>query len=218
MSDDSEIIPLFPLNTVLLPGIALPLYIFEDRYKLMISTCLSTTGRFGVVLIATGSEVGGPAVPYQVGTTARIVGVEQLAGGRMNIVTLGERRFRIIEPIGGMPYQRARVVYWPDEPGGCDLAELAAQVRGALDRFLSAGSAEATDVISRLPGDPADLANVIAASLPIDLAERQALLEAPGTCARLRRIVEILVDEAAMLRATGAVRFITSRPAPFSPN
>src|SRR4051812_6177391 len=187
MPDEPEIIPLFPLNTVLLPGIALPLHIFEERYKQMVGTCILTSGYFGVVLIATGQEVGEAAVPYQVGTTAKIIGVERQTDGRMNIVCVGQHRFRILEEIGGMPYQQARVEFWPDEPADCDVVALAAAARDALRAFLSVDESGADDAVAKLPENPLDLANVMAASLPVDLAERQALLEEPSTCARLRR-------------------------------
>jgi Lon protease-like protein len=218
MTDDVETIPLFPLNTVLLPGVALPLHIFEPRYKTLIADCLQRDPRFGVVLIAEGQEVGGPARPYAVGTTARIVSVDQLDNGRMNIVTLGERRFRILDAVGGKPYLQARVRYWPDEPDTCDLVALAAQARQALQDLLAAGRAEPDLAVEQLPSEPAQLCNVIASGLPVDPATRQALLEEPSLCARLLRAVQTLSGEAEMLRATGAVRFIASRPSTFSPN
>ena len=67
-----ELLPLFPLNTVLFPNMVLPLHVFEERYKLMINTCLAQDKPFGVVLIYSGTEAGGPAVPHSVGTVARI--------------------------------------------------------------------------------------------------------------------------------------------------
>src|SRR6476646_8248404 len=74
-------IPLFPLSTVLFPGGTLPLHIFEERYKLMISECMERQAPFEVALIKSGSEVGGPAEPHGVGTTARISRVQELEGG-----------------------------------------------------------------------------------------------------------------------------------------
>jgi Lon protease-like protein len=219
VTDSIELIPLFPLNTVLLPGVALPLHIFEERYKAMVSRCVLGGGRFGVVLISAGQEVGGPAVPYGVGTTARIVEIDKLDNGRLNLVCVGERRFRIVEHVEGQPYQQARVEYWPDQPEpDCDVEELAAATRNALRQFLSLGREDPGDALERLPSSAVDLANVIAASLPLDLPERQALLEKPGICARLRRISALLLEETGMLRALGAVRYIVARPSAFSSN
>src|ERR1700757_4702903 len=90
-------LPLFPLNTVLFPGMALPLRIFEPRYRLMIEECLTSGGSFGVALISSGREVGDPAVPHRVGTSARIAGAERLSDGRLNIEVVGQERFHILD-------------------------------------------------------------------------------------------------------------------------
>ena len=108
-------IPLFPLNTVLFPGARLPLNIFEDRYKLMLKQCLEGPSQFGVVLISKGNEVGGAAEPYEVGTTARILAVEETEDGRYLIEVEGETRFLIEEQLHRYPYIRARVVPLPYE-------------------------------------------------------------------------------------------------------
>ena len=82
---------LFPLNTVLFPKMPLPLHIFEERYKLMITECMEADEPFGVVLIEEGSKAFGPlAQPHAVGCTARVVQVESLEDGRMNIITIGQ--------------------------------------------------------------------------------------------------------------------------------
>src|SRR6185503_19425073 len=88
---------LFPLNTVLFPGMRMPLHIFEERYRLMIRECIEQDAPFGVLLIREGEETGGSAVPHGVGTTARITQVEYLDDGRMNIFTIGQERFRLSE-------------------------------------------------------------------------------------------------------------------------
>src|SRR5690242_121607 len=90
-------LPLFPLHTVLFPGMSLPLHIFEPRYRTMINECLSSGAPFGIVLISSGREVGEPAVPHTVGTTAHISGAERLPDGRLNIEVVGQQRFQIIE-------------------------------------------------------------------------------------------------------------------------
>src|SRR5438128_2047759 len=87
---------LFPLNTVLFPGMRMPLHIFEERYKIMVRECMEEDAPFGIVLIRSGVEVGGGAVPHSLGTTARIMQVEYLDEGRLNLFAIGERRFRII--------------------------------------------------------------------------------------------------------------------------
>ncbi len=77
MEQGNRILPLFPLSAVLFPDAAIPLRIFEDRYKLMLQRCLESDSEFGVVLIKSGFEVGGPAETYSVGTVARIFDVER---------------------------------------------------------------------------------------------------------------------------------------------
>ena len=112
-----EELRLFPLNVVLLPGMTMPLRIFEERYKLMIGECLEAGVPFGVLLIKDGMEVGGPATPHEVGTTARITEVEKLEEGRMNLSTVGERRFLVVETMDATPYLKGRVRYLTEEMG-----------------------------------------------------------------------------------------------------
>ena len=83
----------------------------------MIGECLEQEAPFGVVLIQEGQAVGGPATPYRVGTTARITQVERQEDGRMNLSTLGERRFRIVETLQDSPYLKGKVEYIPEETG-----------------------------------------------------------------------------------------------------
>jgi Lon protease-like protein len=89
-------LPLFPLHAVLFPGVALPLHIFEERYRSMVGRCIAAGEPFGVVLIRDGREVGdAPVSLAQVGTTAIIRQAGRYPDGRMDIVTVGGRRFRI---------------------------------------------------------------------------------------------------------------------------
>jgi len=91
-------IPLFPLHTVLFPGVALPLHIFEERYRLMIARCLETQSPFGVVLIRDGREVGGGQLSIAgVGTFAAIRESEKLPDGRYEILAVGVGRFAVRE-------------------------------------------------------------------------------------------------------------------------
>src|SRR5689334_13779958 len=91
-------LPLFPLHSVLFPGVALPLHIFEGRYRSMVGHCISAGEPFGVVLIRDGLEVGdAPVSLAEIGTTAIIRQAGRYPDGRMDIVTVGGRRFRIEE-------------------------------------------------------------------------------------------------------------------------
>ncbi|MFN8619923.1 MAG: LON peptidase substrate-binding domain-containing protein [Chloroflexota bacterium] len=112
-------LPLFPLHSVLCPGIALPLHIFEPRYRRMIGECLETGSPFGVVLIRDGREVG-PLAGHiaDVGTTAVIRQAGRYPDGRLDIVTVGERRFRIESVDSTSAAHLIGTVEWLDEPLG----------------------------------------------------------------------------------------------------
>jgi Lon protease-like protein len=112
-------LPLFPLHTVLCPGVALPLHVFEPRYRALVSTCLATGAPFGVVLIRAGREVGGGSTSIAtVGTTAEIREAEALEDGRYRILAVGTHRFRIDSvTVGREPYLLGEVELI-DEPVG----------------------------------------------------------------------------------------------------
>ncbi len=102
-------IPLFPLGLVLLPEMVLPLHIFEERYKKMIGQCLDQNQEFGIVYFD-GTRI------QEAGCTARILRVlKRYDDGRMDIVTKGEKRFRIMNVSDTEAYLQARIVYFSDE-------------------------------------------------------------------------------------------------------
>ena len=141
----AQTVPIFPLNTVLFPGSALPLRIFEVRYVDMAKDCLKRDEPFGVCLIQEGEEVGVPAVPERVGCLARIAQCDVEELGIIKVRAVGLERFRIVssevnkqglivgevEPLAVEPPP-------PDAPG---LAECAAFLQKAIlgigmDRFV----------------------------------------------------------------------------------
>src|SRR3978361_912156 len=89
--------PMFPLGCVLVPSMMLPLRIFEPRYQEMVRACVASNGEFGVVLIARGSEVGGGAGRYDIGTAAQIMGLQPRTDGGFHISALGMRRIMVEE-------------------------------------------------------------------------------------------------------------------------
>jgi Lon protease-like protein len=195
-------IPLFPLHTVLFPGQVLPLHIFEPRYRAMIAECLRAGRPFGVVLIKTGREVGEAAVPAAVGTTARIAQVATLPDGRMDILTVGESRFRIHQVHTERSYMEATATIsrWPDEQAD-DLQPLAANVLALLGDFIEDQStAENRDALEQLPKSPLLVATAAAAVPSIPLYERQRLLELPTLRDVLVRETALLMQERALLR------------------
>jgi Lon protease-like protein len=185
-------LPLFPLNVVLFPGMRLPLHIFEERYKLMIGTCMVTDQTFGVALIQSGSEVGGPAEIYPVGTTARIVEIDRLPEGRMNLVAVGVNRFRVVEWLEGEPYAMGRVELLPDRAASVPEG-LAERVEQKFRLYLqSRGMSEAQAKAVRLPAEPLALSYFVAAILKAPARQRQLMLEDESVAARLRRELAIL--------------------------
>ncbi len=106
---------LFPLRTVLFPGMDLQLQVFEDRYRTLVAECLEAGEPFGVVLIREGPEVGGRAVPHQVGCTARITRVAPTRDGRLSLHGVGVRRFRVVQLHDDQPYLGADVEFPVDE-------------------------------------------------------------------------------------------------------
>ncbi len=112
-------LPLFPLSSVLCPGIALPLHIFEDRYRSLVRHCLETTSPFGVVLIRQGREVGTGAISFTgIGTIAEIRDAGSYDDGRYDLLVVGTRRFEIREVLAGRrPYLVAEVDVLDEDMG-----------------------------------------------------------------------------------------------------
>lgn len=189
---------LFPLQTVLFPGMRMPLHIFEERYKIMVRECIEEDAPFGVVLIRSGAEVGGGAIPHDIGATARILQVEYLPEGRMNLLTIGEQRFRIIAVNTTSPYLRAEV-----EPleqsrlADAAPAELIARSGEIFGEYLRTHMALGGQWLRgvQLPADLAEASDYIAARLDVPAPQKQELLEQLSPEARLARAMELIAGE-----------------------
>ncbi|MEB3328481.1 MAG: LON peptidase substrate-binding domain-containing protein [Candidatus Sericytochromatia bacterium] len=195
---EPRLLPLFPLNVVLFPGMVLPLRIFEPRYRLMVRRCLAADKQFGVVLIEDGEEVGAPATPRQVGTVAEISGHEILPDGQIMIVSVGVRRFRLLERVEGEPYQQGRVELIEEgDPAAPVDARLVSEATEALESYLK-GLAAVSNLAVSLPDEalsPIDLSYLMAASLQVDNGRKQALLEVVPVDERLVRVLAAVRDE-----------------------
>jgi uncharacterized protein len=214
-----ETLPLFPLNTVLFPGVPLPLHIFEERYKQMVGYCLTEDVPFGVVLIESGSEVGGPAVPHRVGTSARITRVARLEDGRLNLISAGERRFRILRVRADRPYLVGEIEWLGEADVEAAPAELVERVRLGLsqylDRLFELMDEERDEV--ELPNQAERLSFVTAAVLQVGLAEKQALLEAPTAAARLQAEVALLERQAEVQKTLRQLKPALGTATPIDP-
>lgn len=197
-------IPLFPLNTVLFPGMPINLHIFEPRYKLLIEECLQNHQPFGVALIREGVEAGGPlATPYPVGCTARITQVERLDDGRMNILVIGEERFQIHALSHDKPYLMGTVETIP--LGGSDsqaVQHAARRLRPWVERYLAILSRAAEQIQfdpQQLPEDPVSLAYLAAALVQIPTDQKQVLLATDSTLRFMDAIRTIYRREVALI-------------------
>lgn len=194
----TSVLPMFPLGSVLLPAMVLPLHVFEERYRALVEQCLEGSSEFGVVLIERGSEVGGGDVRSDVGTVARIVEVGSFADGRYALVAVGTRRIRVRDWLEDDPFPRAVVEDWPDPPPAPDLSERMDPVLASLRRVLALAAELGDDVVPatlELDEDPvlALVGAVVAA--PVGPADRQRLLTAPDLDARLRVLGALLAEE-----------------------
>ena len=202
MSTDTLELPLFPLNVVLFPGAALPLHIFEPRYRQMIKDCQRTEQPFGIVLAKTNS-VYLHEEPYAIGTIAEICNLNRLADGSYDLIALGARRFHILSQHNELPYLSAVVEYYDDEPAPADtLTPLADQVRHLFDTYLNMllDALDEKDVVAHLPSSPENLSHFIGHFLEIDDAEKQKYLELTSTQQRLQSEMTILRREIPFLR------------------
>jgi uncharacterized protein len=221
----SETLPLFPLGTVLFPGLVLPLHIFEDRYRQLVADLQAgpEPRRFGVIAIREGRETGiaGVSALYDVGCTATLRQVEQYEDGRFDLVTVGTDRFRLLELNDSRPYLRGVVEILAEETGDEAAAGLAVPVvqegfRGYLDALAQRGASRVS--VSELPDEPDLLSYIVAASVIVDLPDKQALLAEPDAARRLAAERTLLSRETAMLRRLTSTPAPDLRYSPYNPN
>jgi Lon protease-like protein len=230
-------LPVFPLGTVLFPGLVLPLHIFEERYRELVRHLVGLPDgvprEFGVVAIRSGWEVQPAAGPadrtptsadvdlYEVGCTAEVRQVTELPDGRFDLVTVGRRRFRITAlDEGSAPYLNAEVEWLPEPDGAEDVADLLApRVLAVFRQYLGLIRADSGEISEQLPEDPTVLSHLVAATAALTVADRQRLLAIPGTAGRLRAELRLLSRESTLLRRVRAVPVpLPELAVPSSPN
>ncbi len=214
---------MFPLGTVLFPGLVLPLHIFEERYRALVRHLVGrpegAPREFGVVAIQAGWEVapagppgrsglaGGEITLHEVGCTAELRQVTELADGGFDIVTVGRRRFRIAEiDDDAEPYLTAEVEWLPEPAGPDEVADvLAARVISVFRHYLGLIRPDQEEISEQLPEDPTVLSHLVAATAALTVADRQRLLAIDDTPGRLRAELRLLNRESALLRQVRAV-------------
>jgi Lon protease-like protein len=200
--------PLFPLQTVALPGELIPLHIFEERYKTMINDCLAGEREFGIVWLSDDGL-------RHIGCAARVEQVlERMEDGRMNILVRGTRPFRVLERQAHLPYPAGVIEFVKDRNEGLD-SSLADGAREAYAELVKRATDRDPDV-----GELADMsAYAMAATVDFGLDAKQGLLDLRSENARLRLVTRLfraamkrldLVDHAQeRARSNGKVRFGT---------
>jgi hypothetical protein len=216
-------LPLFPLATVLVPGLVLPLQVFEPRYRVLIEALMAlpegATRQFGVIALRSGAEAGETDTPpdlHAVGCTAELREVTPYADGRFDIVTVGETRFRLtgLDAEAGTPYHTGIVEFLPEPDGDGDLDRLSAIVTHLFAEYRRGLGVE----VSALPDDPQVVSYLVAAAVVLHLADRQGLLEQPTTADRLRAERELLRRECALVKAFRALPGVDLAKGPVSSN
>lgn len=193
---------MFPLGTVLMPSMVLPLHIFEERYRAMVRHCLDGDQSFGVVLIARGHEVGGGDQRNEVGCVARIVEVGEFPDGRFALTAVGTAPIEVVEWLPDDPFPRALVDHKEQSPAHDDLAERHTENVTLLRRVLALRG-ELGDAVAPATVELSDdllIGGFQAAALsPFGPADHQRLLAAPGPSERAALLHHLLAEERAMV-------------------
>jgi Lon protease-like protein len=193
MAEQIERFPLFPLGLVLLPRESVPLHIFEERYKLMIGECLDEEREFGILWLAEDEL-------KEIGCAARVTRVlERFEDGRLNILAEGTTPFRMERRIGDMAYPAGDIVLLDDDPGSDD---------EALERARTTYADLVEQVTDSRP-EPETLAGLdaygMAATVDINSAAKQALLELRSEPARLEQLEALFAEALRRIRTATRV-------------
>jgi len=202
----SDTLPMFPLNTVLFPGMSVPLRVFEDRYRALVHHLLRvedpTARVFGSVGIREGYEVGehGAQWLFRIGCRVKMTEVEAHADGTFELVAVGLDRIELEHldtsgayPVGQVTPLAEHDVLVPEDLVGAARATYDAYCEALLEIDREPPSSD-------LPRDPAYLSWALAAFAPLSLAQRQALLEAEDAADRLRMVTDVLRTELRTMR------------------
>jgi Lon protease-like protein len=189
------LLPLFPLEVVLLPGTPLPLHIFEPRYKEMIGECLANEAPFGVIR-ALDEGIA------EVGCTAEIITVtKQYPDGRMDLIAEGRNRFEVLELNQERSFLRAEVLMVPDEQGNTQQEERVRAIQLHLEILSLAGAVQDLSA-----ADQKQLSFYLAGSLPLDLDFKQKLLAMRSEGARIQEVTKYLETLVPNLRRVARTR------------
>ena len=189
------LLPLFPLDVVLLPGVPLPLHIFEPRYKEMIGECRANNAPFGVVRAVEDGVA-------EIGCTAEIISVtKEYTDGRLDLVAEGRTRFEVLELNRQRSFLQAEVLIVPDEPSAPAQADTARAIQLHLEILSLAGALQDLSA-----ADQSALSFYLAGSLPLDLDFKQKLLGMRSESERVRAVAAYLETILPNLRRAARAR------------
>lgn len=197
-------LPLFPLGTVLFPGMPLPLHIFEPRYQQMISFCIEQKSAFVVALIRSGREALGPvAETFEVGCTARIREVSPIGEGRLNLQTIGAERVRVLSINNERDYAVCQAEAFPSaDQNAITTEELAAELRPLIHTYIKILTAtERVEIPNLMALPPTKLIWLAADLLQIRPGKKQQLLEEESLPGLYDKVRAAYLSEIALLSA-----------------
>jgi Lon protease-like protein len=220
----SDTLPMFPLNTVLFPGMSVPLRVFEDRYRALVHHLLRvedpTERVFGSVGIREGYEVGehGAQWLFRIGCRVKMTEVEAQPDGTFELVAVGLDRIELEHldtsgtyPVGQVTPLAEHEVVVPDDVTGAARATYDAYCEALLEIDREPPGSD-------LPRDPAYLSWALAALAPLTLAQRQALLEAADAEERLWMVTDVLRTELRTMRVIPSLPATEIARTRWSPN
>ncbi|HBS06659.1 MAG TPA: hypothetical protein DEA96_16940 [Leptospiraceae bacterium] len=201
-SSSNNLVAVFPLGTVLFPGMPLPLHIFETRYRTMMEEVLAGLP-LAIFSILEGQEaLGDLARPASAGTLVQLDTVERMADGRMNLVVTGTRRLKWEELVSRDPFLKARLVDWEDEDTDAEKNEhqnLAAQIYQELRDYLALLQVK-TQI--ELPREPSLICHLAIQNSGLPLPQRQSFLEIPTLKERMERTLNMLRRKNLLIRSS----------------
>jgi len=201
-----DTIPVFPLDHVLLPGLPLPLHVFEPRYRQMLADIEAARGGFGIVALSRGSETSADVDFAKIGTLAEILEKEPYPDGSCDLLTVGSRRFRIVDvDSSAKPYLQAQVEWLSEDDGDlpADLALMVTALFGRYSQVLSDVSDRDRDV--ELVGDAVRLSYEVAARVQLPVSQRQKLLAMPTAADRLLACLIVMRREITLIEQTRSI-------------
>lgn len=191
---------IFPLpNVLLFPNRVLPLHIFEDRYKRMVSDCLQGDRLLGLFLLQRGWDAEGAApTPYEVGGMGQITRAVKYPNGSMDILLSGLARVQVQRYIQEKPYLIAEVEMWPEESEDSEgLEALTRRMVGSFERFVIAKVGEGNELLTglKLLASPVDLLHYIVTHMPLDVHQKQEIMNLRPIDERITMMITLLNRE-----------------------